>query len=117
MSKEVAMGLRFLSLALCLCLLGWLGATTPVHGQGVLNDGVDARFEWNAISGTRGSADLQPEGTTDHVFQFWWYFRIDGDSSETFFPWFPTSQVYAGNVATIDESFPLFDSNNVTTLS
>jgi hypothetical protein len=39
-------------------------------------------------------------GTGDYVFEAGWWFRIEGDPSETFFP-VPDTQNYTGNTATI----------------
>lgn len=43
-----------------------------------------------ATSTTKGSADFRPEGgtTTDHLFQNWWWTRVNGvDTRENSLPW------------------------------
>ncbi len=66
--------------------------------SGVLTDG-GVRFEFNP-SATPGSADFEVPTGTDHLFQTWWWYRIDGDTQETFFP-APDSEVYTGNIAVL----------------
>lgn len=77
-----------------------LAAAGAASGQGTITNG-NADWAFNN-SATRGSANFRPDGTTDHVFQNWWYWRVNGVSTqENNFGWFPSSQVYAGNVATV----------------
>lgn len=70
-------------------------------GQGQINDG-NALFRLNS-STTHGSSDFRPEGgtSTDHWFQNWWWYRVEGDTRETNFTWPPTNQNYTGNTATL----------------
>ena len=89
-----------------LLLAAAFSASAMAQG-GVITDG-NARFEFNN-SLTPGSADFQPDGGTDHLFQNWWWFRVDGAPSETRMTWFPTSQSYVGNVASLGASEALFD--------
>lgn len=81
-----------------------LAAASIALGQGVITD-EDARFEFNN-STTLGSADFQPNGTTDHVFQNWWWWRVEGDSMESPATWFPANQSYVGNRATLRDRDP-----------
>ncbi len=74
-----------------------LAAASIALGQGVITDG-DARFEFNN-STTPGSADFQPDGTTDHLFQNWWWWRVEGENMETPAQWLPEDQSYVGNRA------------------
>ena len=76
--------------------------------QGVITDG-DARFEFINTLASAGLAEFQPDGTTDHLYQNWWWYRVDPAPSESRMLWFPTSQSYVGNVATLGASEPLFD--------
>lgn len=72
--------------------------------QGVITDG-DARFEVNNFSFVSGSMDFEPDsaGLADDVLhQNWWWYRVNGvDGREFELPWFPGSQSYLGNTATL----------------
>src|SRR5207249_734081 len=49
-------------------------------------------------------ADFQADGVTsaDHVFESWWWYRVNGvEPRETRFTWFPPTQTYVGNTATL----------------
>jgi hypothetical protein len=69
--------------------------------QGFITHG-DARFEF-ASSTTQGLASFFPNGagTTDHLFQNWWWYRVSGAPSETPMTWPPTTQSYVGSTATL----------------
>ena len=56
------------------------------------------------MSAMPGSADFQPDGSTDHLFQNYWWYRIGGQLQETAFSFPADSESYVGNVATLDWS-------------
>ncbi|MEM7352358.1 MAG: hypothetical protein AAF657_16270 [Acidobacteriota bacterium] len=68
--------------------------------QGVVTKG-PLEFEFNAdIAGaTSGNADLRLD-TVDQLFQYWYWYRIAGDTAETVFP-VPDTQDYTGSIATL----------------
>jgi hypothetical protein len=74
------------------------------QAQGAINDG-NATFVVSA-----GHFDTTPAANLtgvsailaqDHVLEEGWWYRVQGDAAEKFFP-VPTSQSYVGNVATLD---------------
>lgn len=98
----------FLSLALC------LGLAVPSWAQpgGSLTDGNAVYSQTGAptSAGSTGpSGNFQPEGTTDHLFQMWWWYRVSGDSRERPFGSYTDgtrvisgTSNYSGNTATYD---------------
>jgi hypothetical protein len=78
-------------------------ASSPAPGQGTIADG-PATFTltatpWDTTPGANFTG-VSPGITPDHIFETGWWYRIAGDASEKFFP-VPTTQSYAGAVATI----------------
>jgi uncharacterized repeat protein (TIGR01451 family) len=73
------------------------------RGQGTISD-PPAAFVLG-LSPFDASPDANLTGvsstlTDDHLFQTGWWYRVAGDTAETFFP-VPATQVYAGNTATL----------------
>jgi hypothetical protein len=73
---------------------------TAARGQGTITDG-SASFVRTA-----GSFDTHPEAhftgvaSTDPLFEFGWWFRVDFETSETALP-APTTQAYVGDTSTL----------------
>jgi hypothetical protein len=96
---------RLLLAALVVCAL-----SSSVLAQGTISDG-NATFTYNSGT-TPGSANFRPEGgtSTDHFFQDWWWWRVNGVSTaENRMQWVPSSQSYVGNTAMLGHSQALFD--------
>ena len=76
----------------------------PAGAQGTIID-APATFVLNAgafsASPSANFTGVSATLTQDHVFESGWWFRVSGDTQETFFP-VPTTQNYVGNTATID---------------
>ena len=96
-------------------LLLSVALSASAMAQGVITDG-DARFEFRD-SASPGLADFEPDGSTDHLFQNWWWYRVDGATEESSMMWFPADQSYVGNVATLGASEPSFDWELTVTLT
>ncbi|MCP4247090.1 MAG: PEP-CTERM sorting domain-containing protein [bacterium] len=96
-------------------LLLAVAMSASAMAQGVITDG-NARYEFNNSS-VPGSADFQPDGTSDYLFQNWWWYRVEEAPAESNFLWFPTDQSYVGNVATLGASEPSFDWDLTVTLT
>lgn len=80
--------------------------------QGTITDG-EALFQFfSGTSGERMTADggeanfSANEGTTDHVFQNWWWFRVDNVDTREYALSGLTSQSYVGAVATLTFTEP-----------
>lgn len=101
------------------CVIGFIALAlfcslpAPIFGQGIIEDG-NANFEWTG--GANGIGNFEPNSDTDHVYQMWWFYRVEGATFESPFPWPPNDQNYAGNVATITESLASFDAVLVNTI-
>ena len=98
-----------------LSLLAW----APVcWAQGTVTAGA-ATFTWIEFNVNVNNADYTIGAGPDHLFEDWWYFRIDGDADETVLP-APDIQSYTGSVATLGWSdvggLGLFDAQLVTSL-
>lgn len=89
-------------------LIGVLALSAAALSQGVITDG-DARWEYNGVR----SGDFQPDSTTDHLFENWWWYRVNSavgnDTKENQFGLPADSQSYVGNVATLGWSFSIDD--------
>lgn len=99
-------------------LFAWSGCfiafcVAPIFGQGIIEavpepcpatgTPVNAQYEYLNLATVRGIADFRPSGagTTDHLFQGWWYYRVAGFGNESPFPWVPApaSQSYTSGSA------------------
>ena len=96
-------------------LLLSVALSASAMAQGIITDG-DARFEFHN-SFDPGRASFQPDGSTDHLYENWWWYRVDGATDESSVLWFPTDQSYVGNVATLGASEPSFDWELTVTLT
>jgi uncharacterized repeat protein (TIGR01451 family) len=89
---------RMARLILGLCL-----ASPLAYAQGTITD-APASFALNAATfDASPSANLTGVSTPltqDHLYETGWWYRIQGDGAEKFFP-VPTSQTYVGNLATL----------------
>ncbi len=85
--------------SMAIVLLSILAGSSMCWAQGTITDGA-ATFTWNAFNVNVNNADYTVGGGPDHLFEDWWYFRMDGDPDETAFP-APNSQSYVGSVATL----------------
>lgn len=87
-----------------LVLLLLLSCTTALHAQGTIVD-APATFVRGAspfdASPDANFTGVSNPATQDHLFETGWWFRIAGDTQETFFP-VPTTQAYVGNISTLD---------------
>jgi hypothetical protein len=99
-------GFEMLRKALSLAAVVLFAAASTAMAQGTITHG-NAAFRFNP-GATQGSADFFPDGigTTDHLFQNWWWFRVDGAPSETPMNWPPSSQSYVGNTAILGAAAP-----------
>jgi hypothetical protein len=73
-------------------------ASLPVLGQGTIADGAATFILGASPFDTTPVADFRGVSTTltqDHLFEQGWWYRIAGDTAETFFP-APTTQGYSG---------------------
>jgi hypothetical protein len=86
------------------------GLAPAVLGQGTITDG-NATYGVTiptSQTSTGGSADFRPEGgaTVNHMFQNWWYWRVNGVSNREFTfssaAGFGFTQSYVGNIATFN---------------
>ena len=68
--------------------------------QGTITDGTGNYVIAASHFDVSPAANFTGVGTGDQIFEAGWWFRIEGDASETFFP-VPDTQNYAGNTATI----------------
>lgn len=77
------------------------GGPIGPEGSGTIMDG-QAVFTWNGFGVSNfDNSDFTWRGTTDHMFENTWYFRVAGDTDESVLgP--PDGSVFAGNVATFD---------------
>lgn len=84
-----------------LALLFLASAAPVAYGQGTITatgaSYVVGASHWD----TSPDANYTGVGTGDQLFEAGWWFRIQGDTQETFFP-APTTQNYTGNTATIN---------------
>lgn len=87
-----------------------VGAPLLAHAQGTLTD-ANAEFSHSGSAGTFGLGDFHPNapGGDDHMYQNWWYYRVQGDPSELNFPVPPPMQSYIGNQAVFNFSEAQFD--------
>jgi len=80
-----------------------LSACPLAWGQGVISDGASTytveafHFDSSPAASFRGASS---PGTTDHVFEAGWWYRVAGDGAEKFLP-VPDAQTYTGDVATL----------------
>ncbi len=95
-------------------LAGSLLGSSNLMAQGVISDGT---FEWEWTAGVDYPFSNFTNGTADHLHQFWWWYRIDGDTQETPMPWPPTSQDYTLNAATLAMTTASFDVSLVATIT
>ncbi|MEM7261659.1 MAG: dockerin type I repeat-containing protein [Planctomycetota bacterium] len=97
-------------------LLAFLAAAllgSQLGAQGIITDG---NANWEYTSFTSGLGNYEPEGSDDVLFRQWFWFRVDGDASETVFSP-PTSNTFAGDTATLDFSEASFDAQVVNVLT
>ena len=108
LSLVAALAVTGLALAVPATVLAEAGSIGPIdtppfnpEGIGTITDG-EATFVWNGFGNVNtDNAHFTWRGTTDHMFENSWYFRIVGDNDESFFPG-PTSSNFSGNTATLD---------------
>ncbi len=87
---------RFLALCILLCV------SAASFAQGTITSGTAS------FARTTSSFDASPQANfsgvttagTDQLFEFGWWYRVSGDTSETAFP-APTTQSYIGDTSTI----------------
>jgi hypothetical protein len=76
--------------------------TLPAWGQGTITD-APATFVRNtgafSNSPSANFTGVSATLTQDHLFETGWWFRVSGDTQETFFP-VPTTQSYVGTTST-----------------
>lgn len=108
---------RLGSLARCVAVLlvgAWF--SSPTLGQGIITDG-DANWEFTSTT-TDGLGNFEADGTIDVLYQHWWWYRIEGETSETVLdPAAVSSASYLGNVLTLDWTTPSFTAQAVLTLT
>jgi hypothetical protein len=91
--------LTFLSLITGVALMALVTAR-PAEAQGTVTHGA-LQFEFlSDMAGAGGNANLVWQGV-DQLHHLWWWYRVDGDSSETRFPE-PDSQQYTGEIARLE---------------
>ena len=88
--------IRRFAATFCLILGALLVAPAVLTAQGTITDG---DVSWTYSTGDGGGDFVV--GGMDHLFETWWFYRVQGETSETAFP-APFSESYVGNVATIE---------------
>ncbi|MDJ0581436.1 hypothetical protein [Crocosphaera sp.] len=81
----------------------------PAYAQFTLTDG---DFEYEQRGDDLGASDINVNGGNDNLFQDWWFFRVDGDTSESVFQSDKTPTSSTVNTALLD-----FASNGVFSAS
>ena len=101
-----------------IALLSVLAVSPMCWAQGTITDGT-ATYTWVTFAVNINNADYSVGGGLDHVFEDWWYFRVDGDTDETALT-VPNTQNFTGNVATLGwtdvAARGLFDAQLVSTV-
>ncbi len=84
--------------------IAWLLALGALSGQafaqGTITDGTGNYVIPASHFDATPAANFTGVGAGDQIFEAGWWFRIEGDTAETFFP-APDTQNYTGNTATI----------------
>jgi len=62
----------------------------------------------NVPTDETADSDFKPDGTVDHLWEDWWWFRKAGDTRESAF-YAPVNQTVTGNTATLSFSYSDFD--------
>ena len=81
-------------------LLALAALSGPAFGQGTITDGAGSYAISASHFDASPAANFTGVGTGDQIFEAGWWFRIEGDASESFFP-APDTQNYAANTATL----------------
>lgn len=91
-------------LALLPCAVAVLAGATVAQAQGTITDAPATFVRNTGAFSNSPSANFTGVSATlsqDHLFETGWWFRVTGDTQETFFP-VPTTQNYTGAMSTND---------------
>lgn len=91
-------------------LLAGLIALAPssAFAIGSITDG-DVTFDYTSFnqgSGNTSNVNFTGAGTNDMAFESWWFFRVQGDTSETAFGDTPDFEEYVGSVSRLEFDDP-----------
>lgn len=75
---------------------------------GSISDG-DVTFDYTSFAqgaGNTSNVNFTGAGTSDMAFESWWFFRVQGETSETAFGATPDSEDYIGSVSRLEYDDP-----------